>query len=227
MTHCRLSLAQAISDFLFSQHEQNQYVCAPGSLLPFGYCTSASLASRARIAPEVENIVVPQHSRKCDGFLASLTPCLRPAIGVAKHCSSPSWHRRLRQRRSSVRKGLLCGRLPSRAGAARLICHHSTCWQQVRCLARLMGKGGNGRGKWPDSWASQHGSYSLWKGTWPKKTAEKDWDPKIQFPRYDEKRAGKGGNNPSSGSRGEEDGASERALCRASRSVSTWRGRPR
>eukprot|EP00439_Symbiodinium_sp_Y106_P033645 s2814_g4.t1 len=73
-----------------------------------------------------------------------------------------------------------------------------------------MGKGGNGRGKWQDSWASQQGSYSLWKGTWPKKNAEKDWDPKkIQFPRYDEKRAGMGGNNPSSGSRGEEDGASE------------------
>ena len=31
--------------FLFSQHEQNRYVCAPGSLLPIGYCTGTGLAS--------------------------------------------------------------------------------------------------------------------------------------------------------------------------------------
>ena len=43
-------LTQAVSDLLFSQHEMNRYVCAPGSLLPVGYSTSTRPVSPLRAA---------------------------------------------------------------------------------------------------------------------------------------------------------------------------------
>ena len=108
-------------------------------------------------------------------------------LDTARH--SPSWHRRLRSRRSKARKAWTQGRPIGRASTLLLARHHGACPAFARSLLRSMGK--TGRHPWRSNTAGQDSGWQrpgssakwdYWPGTW--KTSPRA-QAKASFPSYD------------------------------------------
>ena len=94
---------------------------------------------------------------------------LAPSATFAEIVCSPSWHQRLRSKRSKARARLRTGRATAR-DLLRLLVHHGTpCSQRAKLLQRLgdrMGK--KGQGEWSGAtWSQQEQPYSwgYWGGS--------------------------------------------------------------
>ena len=110
---------------------------------------------------------------------------------IALHCTSPSWHRRRRQRRANTRRTLRRGLQPSRGRLLQLAAHHGTNPRFSQRLVVLMGRNG-----WRHQGQQQPWSY--WQGAWSPRKAPWKAQPdgqdaaagrgKNPFPTYDGKK---------------------------------------
>ena len=111
---------------------------------------------------------------------------------------SPAWHRRLRAKRSLVRKKIKQQLPVTVQERLRLALHHGTCPEESGRLLS-MGKRGGGKGqqqRWEDypskHYSQQYGarSWDIWPGAWKspkggKYQTERDYDRQHSFPAYD------------------------------------------
>ena len=110
------------------------------------------------------------------------------AVAIAR--SSPSWHRRLRRRRSldraHIRKARSVGRLPPLASLVRLASHHSApAYREL--FERRLRMGGKrtawkksdqrqGQDKWDEKWSSSGPPWHVWRGAWSPRNVTDRYD---------------------------------------------------
>ena len=93
---------------------------------------------------------------------------------------SPTWHRRLRSRRSQARKCLQAGLPLSRRARQLLSFHHGTCPYHRRVILSSMG------GKGPKPWTKeQDKKWNLWHGAYSQPWRQPHNPKAAMFPTYD------------------------------------------
>ena len=116
------------------------------------YCLEGSNCSHQR-----ENIGQPQ------------SPTRRLITSPRRHLPSPTWHRRLRKRRSQARRAVRQGQVLTGNRLHRLVAHHATCPARRQFLLG-MGRGGK---QAQQTWGEER-PYRIWHGA---------YSPSAQRPR--------------------------------------------
>ena len=150
---------------------------------------SRTFDPHTQTSTQVITYVCVQGSEHANQLAIALPQALNVSTRAKTAPNSPPWHRRLRAKRSRIRKALKQGRPVHSAARSFLAAHHGVCPRTSRRLLAHMGKAA--KRPWKDQdggreWrrpSSASASRDYWPGSW--KASPSAQAGKAKFPTYD------------------------------------------